>query len=97
MWPWQRRAGAIALPGASGPPAVRVLDLPALSEAEPVPLQWLAAAASPWPGMLAIWRSTDGASFETLAPVTASATFGTLTAPLAPGPLWRFDRHNAIE
>ncbi|MFG1263176.1 MULTISPECIES: baseplate multidomain protein megatron [Xanthobacter] len=90
-------AGHIALPGASGPPAVRVLDLPALSEAEPVPLQWLAAAASPWPGTLAIWRSTDGASFETLAPITASATFGTLTAPLPPGPLWRFDRHNAME
>ncbi|WP_296578664.1 glycoside hydrolase/phage tail family protein [Xanthobacter sp.] len=90
-------AGAIALPGVSGPPAVRVLDLPALSEAEPAPLQWLAAAASPWPGTLAIWRSTDGASFETLAPVTASATFGTLTAPLAPGPLWRFDRHNGME
>ncbi|WP_029555118.1 glycoside hydrolase/phage tail family protein [Xanthobacter sp. 91] len=90
-------AGHIALPGASGPPAVRVLDLPALSEAEPVPLQWLAAAASPWPGTLAIWRSTDGASFETLAPITASATFGTLIAPLLPGPLWRFDRHNGME
>ncbi|MFG1203224.1 glycoside hydrolase/phage tail family protein [Xanthobacter aminoxidans] len=90
-------AGHIALPGASGPPAVRVLDLPALSEAEPVPLQWLAAAASPWPGTLAIWRSTDGASFETLAPITASATFGTLTAPLPPGPFWRFDRHNGME
>ncbi|MFG1229373.1 baseplate multidomain protein megatron [Xanthobacter wiegelii] len=90
-------AGSIALPGASGPPAVRVLDLPALSEAEPVPLQWLAAAASPWPGTLAIWRSTDGATFETLAPITASATFGILTAPLPPGPLWRFDRHNWME
>ncbi|MEP9352036.1 glycoside hydrolase/phage tail family protein [Xanthobacter sp. KR7-65] len=89
--------GAVALPGASGPPAVMVLDLPALSEAEPVPLQWIAAASSPWPGTLVVWRSSDGASFEALAPVTASATFGTLLGPLAPGPLWRFDRATRLD
>lgn len=90
-------AGHVALPVASGPPAVAVLDLPALSEEEPVPLQYLAAAASPWPGTLAVWRSADGASFEAVAPVTASATFGTLLTALAPGPLWRFDRTSTLE
>lgn len=89
--------GSVALPVASGPPAVMVLDLPALSEAEPVPLQFIAAAAKPWPGTLAIWRSTDGASFEAVAPIAASATFGTLLSPLPPGPLWRFDRHTILE
>lgn len=89
--------GSVALPAASGPPAVMVLDLPALTEAEPVPLQWIAAAAAPWPGTLAVWRSADGASFEAVAPITAPATFGTLVAALEPGPLWRFDRFNALE
>uniref|UniRef100_UPI002FCFD22D baseplate multidomain protein megatron n=1 Tax=Xanthobacter dioxanivorans TaxID=2528964 RepID=UPI002FCFD22D len=88
--------GSVALPGASGPPAVMVLDLPALSEVEPVPLQYL-AAATPWPGTLAIWRSSDGASFDVVAPVTASATFGTLLSALSPGPLWRFDRQTTLD
>ncbi|MFG1347289.1 glycoside hydrolase/phage tail family protein [Xanthobacter autotrophicus DSM 431] len=90
-------AGSVVLPVASGPPAVAVLDLPTLTEEEPVPLQYLAAAAVPWPGTLAIWRSTDGASFEAVAPITASATFGALLTELTPGPVWRFDRTAALE
>ncbi|MFS8039213.1 glycoside hydrolase TIM-barrel-like domain-containing protein [Xanthobacter sp. AM11] len=88
--------GTVALPGASGPPAVMVLDLPALGDGEPVPLQHLAAAATPWPGTLAAWRSADGASFETVALVHAPATFATLLTALEPGPLWRFDRFNQM-
>ncbi|MFG1180322.1 baseplate multidomain protein megatron [Xanthobacter versatilis] len=93
----QASGGSVALPAVSGPPEVMVLDLPALSEAEPVPLQHLAAAATPWPGTLAIWRSSDGESFEAVAPVTASATFGTLITDLPPGPVWRFDRSGSVD
>ncbi|MFG1350278.1 glycoside hydrolase/phage tail family protein [Xanthobacter autotrophicus] len=93
----QGSGGSVALPAVSGPPDVLVLDLPALSEAEPAPLQYLAAAATPWPGTLAIWRSGDGESFEVVAPVTASATLGTLISDLPPGPVWRFDHWNSVD
>lgn len=88
--------GSVALPTISGPPAVVVLDLPASEAADPLPLQYLAAAASPWPGTLAVWRSTDGDSFEALATVSAPAPLGTLLTALPPGPLWRFDRFNTV-
>ncbi|MEP9348699.1 glycoside hydrolase/phage tail family protein [Xanthobacter sp. KR7-225] len=88
--------GAVALPPPSGPPAVALLSLPAESAAEPVPLQYLAAAAEPWPGTLAVWRSGDGASFEAIAALTSPAVFGTLLDALAPGPLWRFDRFQSV-
>ncbi|MFG1400324.1 baseplate multidomain protein megatron [Xanthobacter sediminis] len=88
--------GSVAVPAASGPPEVVVLDLPAMESADPLPLQYLAAAAAPWPGTLAVWRSADGESFEAVAVLTAPAALGTLLTALSPGPLWRFDRCNAV-
>lgn len=89
-------AGSVAVPTVSGPPAVVVLDLPTVTSADPLPLQYLAAAASPWPGTLAVWRSTDGESFSALAAVSAPSAFGTLLSALAPGPVWRFDRSGSV-
>ncbi len=89
-------AGSVAVPTVSGPPAVLVLDLPTTVAADPLPLQYLAAAASPWPGTLAVWRSGDGESFETLGAVSASSALATLLATLPPGPAWRFDRFNTL-
>lgn len=89
-------AGRVALPAVSGPPAVVVLDLPPLKTDEPLPLQVLGAEVSPWPGTLAIWRSTNGASFDAIAPVESAATVGTLLDALPPGPLWRFDRSTSV-
>ena len=89
-------AGRVAMPVASGPPAVVVLDLPARNGGDPLPLQYLAAAAAPWPGTLAIWRSADGASFSALAPLSASAAFATLLEDLPPGPAWRFDPSGSL-
>lgn len=83
--------GRIRLPEPDGPPEVLVLDLPLLEAADPVPLAQIAAFATPWPGTLAVWRSTDGASFEAVGAITAPATLGTTLDDLAPGPLWRFD------
>ncbi|MFG1478598.1 glycoside hydrolase/phage tail family protein [Xanthobacter sp. V4C-4] len=88
--------GGVAVPAAAGPPTVVVLDLPAVEGSDPLPLQFLAAAVSPWPGTLAVWRSSDGASFEALAALTAPATFGTLLSALPAGPCWRFDRFNTV-
>jgi len=88
--------GTVAVPAVAGPPLVVVLDLPSTEAVDPVPLQYLAAAASPWPGTLAVWRSTDGATFSTLTTLTAAATFGTLVAELPKGPAWRFDRFHEL-
>lgn len=89
-----RRASAPPVPvaRASGPPGVLLLDLPPLDASDPPVLQYLAATATPWPGALTVWRSSDGASFTTLASVTTPATILSLLDPLPPGPLWRFDR-----
>ncbi|WP_029003714.1 baseplate multidomain protein megatron [Azorhizobium doebereinerae] len=88
--------GAVALPAAFGPPFAQVLDLPALDGTDPPILQYLAAGATPWPSTLAVWRSSDGASFSAVAAVRAPATVATLLDDLAPGPLWRFDRSTRL-
>jgi hypothetical protein len=88
--------GTVALPPPSGPPAVALISLPSEGAAEPVPLQYLAAAADPWPGTLGVWRSGDGASFEAIAALTSPALFAILVDPLPPGPLWRFDRFTMV-
>ena len=84
-------SGRISLPAAYGPPEVQVLDLPLLEAADPVPLSHIAACAAPWPGALAVWRSSDGASFEAVAAISAPATIGVLLSDLPPGPVWRID------
>ncbi len=84
--------GTAVMPAAFGPPLVLTLDLPALDGSDPPVLQYLAAAASPWPSTLGVWRSTDGASFTAVGAVSAPATLGATLDDLAPGPLWRFDR-----
>ncbi len=83
--------GRVSLPATFGPPEVRLLDLPLLEAADPVPLLHVAAFAAPWPGTLALWRSTDGASFEAVAAIGAPATLGETLDALPPGPRWRFD------
>ncbi|MGE4371692.1 MAG: glycoside hydrolase/phage tail family protein [Xanthobacter sp.] len=91
-----QEAGTLSVPPELGPPQVAILDLPVLTAQEPLPLQYLAAAVSPWPGTLALWRSTDGASFEVVAPITSSAAFGTLLEEMKVGPFWRFDHFNSL-
>jgi hypothetical protein len=88
------RAASVAVPAASGPPQVFVLDLPVLGEGEPV-LQHLAVHASPWPGAMAVWRASGG-SFERVALATTPALVGETLDDLAPGPAHRWDRANTF-
>ncbi len=85
------QAGPAAIPAAFGPPLAMPIDLPALDGADPPVLQYLAAAATPWPSTLGVWRSRDGASFTLVGAVSAPATLGVTLDDLPPGPLWRFD------
>ena len=83
-------------PPLAGRPFAAILELP-LAQGEPVALSYLAAHARPWPGALDVLRSVDGTSFASVAEITRPALVGRLMAPLAPGPLWRWDRNAAIE
>ncbi len=90
------QGGVAVVPAAFGPPLVLPLDLPALDGSDPPVLQYLAAAAAPWPSTLSVWRSTDGASFTAVGAVSAPATLGVTLDDLNPGPFWRFDRWTGL-
>ncbi|MCB8820046.1 baseplate multidomain protein megatron [Microvirga rosea] len=83
-------------PPVPGKPYVVVLDLP-VSTADPTPLQYVAIAASPWPGAMTIWRSANGASFTPSRYVDLPAMVGTTLSALGPGPLWRWDPGSSVE
>jgi hypothetical protein len=77
-------------PAIAGKPQVIVLDLPA-AFGEPTGLQYVAAAADPWPGALTVWRSGDGASFTPFKILDLPAIVGRTLTDWPAGPLWRWD------
>ena len=83
-------------PPVAGKPLVVVLDLPA-SLADPTPLQFIAAAADPWPSAVTIWRSSNGASYTAHRILDLPAIIGLTTSELAAGPLWRFDPKAVVD
>jgi hypothetical protein len=82
-------------PLVAGAPEPIVLDLP-VARGEPAVLQYLAVAADPWPGAVAVWRAND-ADFVFDRTVDLPAIVGRTLGPLAPGPLWRWDTTNAVD
>ena len=98
---YDRRDGPATLRGGEAPAAIGialadVLDLPVLggaaaSEAGP----WLAAYTRPW-SSVAVGRSADGIAFAEAGLIEAPTVMGRLDAPLAAGPVWRWDRTNAL-
>jgi GTA TIM-barrel-like domain/Putative phage tail protein len=90
------RAKVPAIPAALGPVAVTVLDLPALDSSNPVVLTRLAITANPWPGSVAIWQSSDGASFEVAAVAAAPCVIGETLDALPAGPTSRWDRASSM-
>lgn len=75
-----------------GKPEVRFLDLPLLTGDEPATAGYIAAAQSPWPGPLAIYRSPEATGFTLQGFVDASSALGVTLTPLPPGPQGRLDR-----
>ncbi|WP_374333025.1 glycoside hydrolase/phage tail family protein, partial [Aestuariivirga sp.] len=79
-----------------GPPAVQVMDLP-LAETSATPhAPWIAAAAAPWPGALALYRRTGAAAFAYDSEIDTPASMGVLLQPLAAGPVDCFDRGSQL-
>jgi hypothetical protein len=78
-------------PSVAGPPEAILLTL-AAAPSEPAPLQYLAVAADPWPGAMAVWRSEDGAGFTLARILDLPAVIGRTLTAMPAGPLWRWDR-----
>ena len=90
------RGVSTTVPVVFGPPDAVFLDLPQLSEDVPAYRPFVAVAASPWYGQAAIWRSASLDGFSLFATAAVPVQFGTLAAPLASGPSWRFDLANTL-
>ncbi len=90
------RGAPVYRPAVFGAPAMAVLDLPLIADDANPYAPWLAAAALPWPGEIAVVRAGDaGYSLDTL--LTRPAALGQLTTVLPSGPLARYDRHASFE
>lgn len=85
-----------AVPAAVGPAHARVLDLPMLTAEEPPVLARIAVFADPWPGPVAVWRSSDGVSFSRAGLALAPAIMGETLDALPRGPTGRWDRVNRL-
>jgi hypothetical protein len=73
-----------------------VLDLP-VALGDPVPLQYIAVAADPWPGAVTVWRSGNGSSFTPYRILDMPAVIGRTKTALVPGPLWRWDQRATLD
>ncbi|MGV7031959.1 baseplate multidomain protein megatron [Methylobacterium symbioticum] len=91
-------AGAAAPPPAlPGRPFAIALDLPA-DRFSPTALQYLAVAADPWPGSVAVWRGAGADGPLALHTVLDHpACLGRTLSDLPPGPLWRMDRRARLD
>src|SRR6185295_18171935 len=72
-------------------PFVVFLDLPLLRGDEPPAAGYVAAAQSPWPGPIAVYRSPEDSGFQLKAMVLAPAVTGVTLDPLPVGATSRFD------
>jgi hypothetical protein len=79
-----------------GPVHALLLDLPTVDAKEPPVLARVAVFAEPWPGPVAIWRSTDGVSYDRVGMALAPCIIGETLDPLPVGPTSRFDRVNRM-
>ncbi len=86
-----RSAAPAPTPTFPGAPFAVPLDLP-VDRGSPTVLQYLAVAAEPWPGTVAVWRAEGDGPFAHHGSVDYPACLGQILAPLPPGPLWRLDR-----
>ena len=85
-----------APPAIPGPPEAVVLDL-AVARGEAPPLSWLAAAAKPWPGAVAIWRGAGEGGLAARAVVDRPALVGRTLTAMPAGPTGRFDRRAVLD
>ncbi len=92
-----RAPGMIQVTQSVGRPLVVFLDLPLLTGNE-IPYEPYAAAyASPWPGAVLLLKSATTSDYALDTALTKAAVIGQTLADFYSGPLWRWDRVNALE
>jgi len=79
-----------------GQPFVVFLDLPLLRGDEPPAAGYVAAAQSPWPGPIAVYRSPETSGFQLEAMALAPAVTGVTLDPLPAGATSRLDRATSV-
>ncbi|MEC8196932.1 MAG: hypothetical protein VX228_11585, partial [Pseudomonadota bacterium] len=90
--------GAPAAPFAAPVPVLPLfLDLPLLRGDEVEHAPHLAVSATPWPGTVACYHSGFDRDYALLQETARRATLGQLSAPLAKGPVGRWDNAGRIE
>ena len=94
--PGDARPASLSSPVVFGAPDVMFLDLPQLSEDQPAHRPFVAAHATPWPGVMAVFRSAATDGFAVLTTFGTRARMGVLAADFHAGPVSRFDLGNAL-
>ena len=90
------RSATLTTPSVYGAPEVVKLDLPQLREDHPAHRPLVALHAKPWPGAMALYRSSTTDGFDLLTTVTRRAQIGRLVEPLPKGPVRLFDGGAAL-
>jgi hypothetical protein len=90
------RTSGLPAPVTYGRAALYFLDVPALPGAAADEAGYVAAAASPWPGRVAVYKSPSADGFTLQALAKRPAITGALLSPLYAGPLFRWDKGNTI-
>ncbi len=85
------RASTLTAPPVFGPPRHVVLELPMLADEDNPHAPWIALAARPWPGAVAV-HTDEGGSFALNVVVGTPAIMGETIDPLPVGPEGRWDR-----
>lgn len=87
---------AYRVPPGDGRPAVAVLDLPPLTEAEPPVLQYVAAASDPWRGPYTVWRGGEGSGDEAVGSLSTPSLMGRTLTAMPDGRPWLWDRGEGV-
>jgi hypothetical protein len=87
---------SVPAPRFPGPPLVVALDL-AIVRGSMTALQYLAIAADPWPGAMAVWQaSADRSTYTLIGNIARPAIIGTTLDAFGPGATSRFDLLNSL-
>lgn len=79
-----------------GKPLGVFLDLPILSAGAAEHAPYFAAYAAPWPGAVMLYRAAGSSGFSLDAAAAMPSRIGVTDGDFYSGPLWRFDRSNAL-
>jgi hypothetical protein len=90
--PGAARSAGGAVGVVAGTPFVIFLDLPLVRADAPPAAGYVAAAQTPWPGPIAVYRSPESSGFQLEAMVLGPAVTGTTLDPLPAGAVSRLDR-----